>query len=86
MELDSTVNQMLSNDYKERFKAEFLQLLIRINKLQRMIDNYGKDFKPDCPRDLLFEQLIHMKSYMAILLKRANIEKINLGAIDGSIR
>ena len=86
MRLDITVEQMLSKDYKERFKAEFTQLYIRINKLQKVIDNYGKDFKPSCPRDLLVEQLVFMKSYMAILLKRANIEKINLGAIDGSTR
>lgn len=86
MRLDTTVEQMLSKDYKERFKAEFTQLYIRINKLQKVIDNYGKDFKSSCPRDLLVEQLVFMKSYMAILLKRANIEKINLGAIDGSTR
>ena len=33
MELNETIEMMTSNDYKERFKAEFYQLKIRICKL-----------------------------------------------------
>lgn len=80
MELQDTAYLMSSSDFKDRFKAEFYQLAIRYQKLKKMIDNYNNlDFKPNCSRDLLFEQLIYMKHYMNILALRANIENIELG-------
>lgn len=80
MELQDTIELMSSSDFKDRFKAEFCQLAIRYQKLKKMIDNYNNlDFKPNCSRDLLFEQLIYMKHYMSILALRANIENIELG-------
>lgn len=36
-ELKETVELMLSNDYKERFKAEYYQLKIRIDRLDNML-------------------------------------------------
>lgn len=36
MELKDTVQMMESVDYKERFKAEYLQLKIRINGLRNI--------------------------------------------------
>lgn len=36
MELKDTVNMMLSDDYKERFKAEYIQEKIRAVKLENL--------------------------------------------------
>ena len=41
MELNETIEMMTSNDYKERFKAEFYQLKIRICKLDNMVSKYN---------------------------------------------
>ena len=37
MELKDTIELMNSNDYKERFKAEYLQAKIRYDKLEKML-------------------------------------------------
>ena len=37
MDLKDTIDMMNSPDYKERFKAEFFQLDIRIKKLANML-------------------------------------------------
>lgn len=37
MNLNETIEMMTSDDYNERFKAEFYQLQIRIGKLERVI-------------------------------------------------
>lgn len=36
MELKDTIELMNSSDYKERFKAEYLQVKIRYDKLHKM--------------------------------------------------
>ena len=80
MGLQDTTELMVSDDFKDRFKAEFWQLIIRYQKLKNIVYNYDNlDFKSKCSRDLLFEQLIYMKLYIDILLTRANIENIDLG-------
>lgn len=38
--LSETTELMVSADYKERFQAEYMQLLIRYNGLKRMLDNW----------------------------------------------
>lgn len=51
-DLSSTVKLMESNDYKDRFLAEYVQTKIRYEKLHKMIVKYeaGKlDFTPNCP-------------------------------------
>lgn len=81
MELKDTINMMTSEDYKERFKAEYHQLLIRGKKLYDMIEKYKAgtlDFKPTCPLHLLESQLKFMSGYMGVLINRAEIENINL--------
>ena len=40
MELKDTVELMNSSDYKERFKAEYQQLSIRIGKLANMLSTW----------------------------------------------
>ena len=37
MKLADTVQMMVSEDYKERFKAEYYQLVVRRNALWRML-------------------------------------------------
>lgn len=82
MELIETVSMMESTDYKERFKAEFFQLRIRIDKLCAMLEKYkagALTFTPSCSYELLYEQLIYMRHYKAILVHRAKIEGVDLG-------
>ena len=48
MELKDTIELMQSPDYKDRFRAEYLQVVIRVRKLQAMLDKWedsSLDFK-----------------------------------------
>lgn len=81
MTLDKTVDLMLSDDYKDRFEAEYRQLVNRANKLRKMIRQYEKgelDFEPESPIDILVWQLKTMDEYVYILKRRASYEKITL--------
>ena len=81
MELNSTVADMTSRNYKQRFRAEYQQTLIRRNKLSKLIYNYqqGKlDFIPDTPIGVLMTQCSIMDAYISILKHRALIENIEL--------
>lgn len=81
MTLDKTVDLMLSDDYKDRFEAEYRQLANRANKLRKMIRQYEKgelDFEPESPIDILVWQLKTMDEYIYILKRRASYEKITL--------
>lgn len=80
-ELKETVELMLSNDYKERFKAEYYQLKIRLDRLDNMLSEMENDelnFTPTCPYELLQNQLKAMLLYEIFLKERAKIEKIDL--------
>lgn len=79
--LSDTTKLMNSEDYKDRFKAEFHQLKIRRDKLQEMLVKYKNkelNFKPKCSYELLHKQLIFMDSYLNILDERAKVENISL--------
>lgn len=81
MELKDTVAMMNSEDYPERFKAEYYQTKIRYGKLHKMCIKYeaGKrDFTPSCSLELLTEQKRHMGMYLHCLEVRAEIEGIEL--------
>ena len=79
MELKDTVEMMLSNDYKERFKAEYWQLKIRHDKLKKMVDNWENlDFTPTCTHDTYVCQLLAMETYMTLLKNRAEQEEIEI--------
>ena len=79
MELKDTISMMESDDYKERFKAEYYQTKIRYTKLKNMVDNWDSlDFKPTCKREIYLTQLDAMKAYMDILKLRAIKEDIKL--------
>jgi hypothetical protein len=81
MKLSDTIEMMTSEDYKERFKAEFYQLMIRINGLDKMLKDYKAGtlpFVPTCDYELLFTQLYNMKCYACDLITRASKENITL--------
>lgn len=81
MELKDTVSAMLDECYKERFRAEYWQLKIRVEKLLLLITKYDEgtlDFKPSCSIGILRNQLDAMERYLQILKLRAKIEKIDL--------
>ena len=81
MELKDTVELMTSDDYKERFKAEYCQVKIRYGKLKYMLerwDNEPHDFTPTCPRSTYDMQIRTMSDYIAILEMRAAMEGITL--------
>jgi hypothetical protein len=81
MELRNTITMMESDDYKERFKAEYYQVKLRYEKLLRMCVKYEAktlDFTPVCPLSLLNEQRALMGKYLYTLEVRAEIEGINL--------
>ena len=81
MTLTDTVEMMFSEDYKERFKAEYWQTKTRYNKLHKMIIRYEAgtlDFTPSCPIEVLKEQRRHMGEYLHSLEVRAEIESIDL--------
>lgn len=82
MELKETVSMMESEDYKERFKAEYLQLKIRMTGLGNMLKKYKEGtlpFTPSCSYDLLNGQFKVMDMYASYLEERAEIENIDLG-------
>ena len=81
MELKDTVELMTSNDYKERFIAEYCQVKIRYGKLKYMLERWDNgilDFIPACPRSTYDLQITAMKDYIAILEARAVMEGIEL--------
>lgn len=82
MELKETINLMTSADYKERFKAEYYQVKIRLEKLSAMCDKWdnGKlEFTPTCPREIYTYQIKSMKEYLDMLVIRAKIENVEIG-------
>ena len=81
MELRDTVDMMNSDDYKDRFKAEYYQTKIRYTKLHEMLVKHEAgvlDFKPTCPIAKLQEQKRYMGEYLRCLEVRAAIEGIEL--------
>ena len=89
MELKDTVDLMLSEDYKDRFKAEYYQLKNRYDKLQALVVKYEAgvdtgspdsylDFTPTTPLNTLMKQATSMRNYLYSLEKRAVFEHIEL--------
>ena len=79
--LSETCELMTSEDYKDRFKAEYQQLDIRADKLLKLLNDLraGKlKFEPKCDSGLLLKQFQLMDEYRMILRVRAQIEGIDL--------
>lgn len=81
MELADTAEMMMSEDYKERFRAEYGQVSIRHQKLKAMLEKWDKgelNFTPTCPRSTYDLQNKAMADYIAVLEARAVMEDILL--------
>ena len=79
--LERSAELMPNGDYRARMAAEWAQVIIRLRRLQDMLDAYrdGKlDFELTCPITLLREQALVMQEYVDILEKRAELEGIRL--------
>ena len=83
--LNETVDLMRSDDYIDRFIAEYAQTMIRSQKLELMLIDYRNktlDFIPVTDINTLTDQLTYMNRYILILQKRAKIEGIKLPLIS----
>ena len=83
--LASTRDMMISPDYKERFRAEYIQLKNRFDGLKKMLDAWDDkklDFIPPCPRSFYGEQVTYMEQYLRVLERRAKLEDVDLSDIQ----
>ena len=80
MKLVETVNLMCSRDFKDRFIAEYAQLVIRLSKLNDVLNNTSDTrFEvDDITKALMLKQRDAMGSYKICLEKRADILWIDL--------
>lgn len=81
MKLIDTVPLMNSEDYKDRFKAEYYQVFVRFVKLKAMLEKWDKDelnFDPTCPYSTYEMQIKAMRDYISVLEARAIMEDIDL--------
>ena len=81
MELKDTIKLMESDDYKDRFKAEYYQVKIRREKLQKTLLGNNWEylaFTPNNPKRYLKYQCDVMLEYMKVLEERAEKEDIKL--------
>ena len=81
MELKDTVEMMNSEDYKERFKAEYCQVKIRYGKLKYMLERWDNEllnFVPTCPRSTYDIQIRAMSDSIAVVEARDVMEGIIL--------
>lgn len=79
--LRDTAILMCSEDYKERFIAEYQQLVIRYKGLKAMLEKWDENelnFTPTCPRNTYNMQIEAMVNYISVLEARAVMENINL--------
>ena len=79
--LKETVEMMNSADDKERFIAEYEQLVIRYKGLKNMLEKWDKgelNFEPTCPRSTYNMQIKAMTDYIAVLEARAVMENVEL--------
>ena len=77
----STVNDMLSDDWKRRLKAEYNQVSLRLAKLNNALESTGQnDIVGTLYRQfgLLQIQACAMSTYKKILEERAKLVGINL--------
>lgn len=83
--LNDTCEMMCSEDYKKRFRAEYMQVVIRYGKLKTMLDNWDRgdlNFTPTCPRSTYNMQIRAMTDYIAVLEARAVMEGVDLQEVQ----
>lgn len=81
MSFTDAIEMMQSENYKDRFRAEYYQLVIRYNKLVEILekwDNNTLEFEPTCNRGIYNFQVRAMADYIACLETRAMIEGVEL--------
>ena len=81
MELRDTIEMMCSEDYRERFRAEYWQTKVRYERLHRLIVQYEArklPFELSCPIEYHREQAVIMREYLHHLEVRAELENIEL--------
>lgn len=79
--LFDTALPMVSSEYKERFIAEYIQVVARYQRLENMLMKWVNDqleFTPTCPKGIYNFQIKAMGEYIACLETRAVIEGIEL--------
>lgn len=82
--LAHTRDMMISPDYKERFKAEYIQLYNRLGGLKLMVQHWDAgtlNFTPTCPREIYDKQIEGMQTYLDVLTERAKMEAVDLSDI-----
>lgn len=80
-ELKDTIELMTSENYKDRFKAEYWQTKIRYDKLHKMVVKMEAgtlEFEPSCTLECFKKQLSFMGNYLYMLELRAQIEGVEL--------
>lgn len=80
-ELHNTIYGMISDDYIERFKAEYKQLIIRLDRLRTIIYKAKTrkiSFQLESSLQLLEAQASYMDGYASVMRDRAATEGINL--------
>ena len=80
MELKDTVELMTSEDYKERFRAEYWQTKIRYDRLMNMLELHdaGTLHFTLTETEVLKQQATAMRIYLYMLKERAELEQIHL--------
>ena len=78
MNLKDTVPFMTSADWKDRFIAEYNQLVIRMIKLEDSLNNPPQFMNDEIAKALLMKQYDAMQSYKLRLEKRAVLAEIDL--------
>lgn len=84
MELKDTIELMNSADYKEWFRAEYYQAVIRYKKLKAMVEKWAMnklDFTPTCPISTYNMQIAALTDYIAVLEARVVMEGIELNPV-----
>ena len=82
--MEMTIDLMNSQDYRDRFKGEYAQTLIRVRKLNDMLKEYDAGtlgFDLDSPVYLLRNQSAYMQAYLKTMEERAVYENIDLSFI-----
>lgn len=82
--LAHTRDMMISPDYKERFKAEYIQLYNRLGGLKLMVQHWDAgtlNFTPTCPREIYDKQIKGMQTYLDVLTERAKMEGVDISDV-----
>lgn len=80
-QLIDTIDLMTSEDYKDRFCAEYYQLKIRRDKLQDLMERWSRgllNFQPTCDYTTYEKQIKYMDKYLEILIRRAQKENVSV--------